>query len=96
MFIAYTYILPMCYIYIHIYITEDEIVEWHHWLNGHECEQALRDGEGQGSLVCCIHGVGHDWVTEQHYPYSIYYIYGIYLYITYISHFDFMIWNTYM
>ena len=34
-------------------ITEDEIVGWHHRLNGHEFEQALGDGDGQGSLVCC-------------------------------------------
>ena len=33
--------------------TEDEMVGWHHWLNGHEFEQAPGDGEGQGSLVCC-------------------------------------------
>ena len=33
--------------------TEDEAVEWHHQLNGHECEQTLGDGEGQGSLTCC-------------------------------------------
>ena len=33
--------------------TEDEMVEWHHWLNEHEFGQALGDGEGQGSLVCC-------------------------------------------
>ena len=33
--------------------TEDEMVGWHHQLNGHEFEQALGDGEGQGSLVCC-------------------------------------------
>ena len=33
--------------------TEDEIVEWHHWLNGHKCEQAPGDGEWQGSLACC-------------------------------------------
>ena len=32
--------------------TEDEMVGWHHRLNGHEFEQALGDGEGQGSLVC--------------------------------------------
>ena len=30
-------------------LTEDEIVGWHHWLNGHEFEQALGDGEEQGS-----------------------------------------------
>ena len=34
-------------------ITEDEMVGWHHRLNGHEFGQALGDGEGQGSLVCC-------------------------------------------
>ena len=34
-------------------MTEDEMVGWHHQLNGHEFEQAPGDGEGQGSLVCC-------------------------------------------
>ena len=34
-------------------MTEDKIVGWHHQLNGHEFKQALGDGEGQGSLVCC-------------------------------------------
>ena len=34
-------------------MTEDELTGWHHWLNGHELEQALGDGEGQGSLSCC-------------------------------------------
>ena len=29
------------------------MVGWHHWLNGHEFEQALGEGEGQGSLLCC-------------------------------------------
>ena len=33
-------------------MTEDEIVGWHHWLNGHEFEQTPRDTEGQRSLVC--------------------------------------------
>ena len=33
-------------------MTEDEMVGWHHWLNGHEFEQALGVGDGQGSLVC--------------------------------------------
>ena len=32
---------------------QDEMVGWHHRLNGHEFEQALGDGEGQRSLVCC-------------------------------------------
>ena len=34
-------------------MTEDEMVGWHHRLNGHQFEQTLGDGEGQGSLVCC-------------------------------------------
>ena len=34
-------------------ITEDEIIGWHHQLNGHEFEQALGVGDGQGSLACC-------------------------------------------
>ena len=34
-------------------MTEDEMVEWHHRLNGHEFEQTLGDGEGQGRLACC-------------------------------------------
>ena len=32
---------------------DDEMVGWHHWLNGPEFEQAQGDGEGQGSLACC-------------------------------------------
>ena len=31
--------------------TEDEVVRWHHLLNGHEFEQTPGDGEGQGSLM---------------------------------------------
>ena len=34
-------------------MTEDEMVGWHHRLNGHEFEQTLGDGERQGSLKCC-------------------------------------------
>ena len=34
-------------------MVEDEMVEWHHGLDGHEFEQALGDGEGEGSLACC-------------------------------------------
>ena len=34
-------------------MTEDEIVGWHHHLDGHEFEQVPGIGEGQGSLVCC-------------------------------------------
>ena len=48
--------------------TEDEMVGWHHWLSGHEFEQALGDSEGQGSLVSggsWGHRVRHNLVTEQ-------------------------------
>ena len=34
-------------------MTEDEMVGWHHVLSGHEFEQALGVGDGQGSLACC-------------------------------------------
>ena len=34
-------------------MTEDEMVGWYHQINGHESEQVLGDGEGQGSLACC-------------------------------------------
>ena len=33
--------------------TEDEMIGWHHRLNGHEFEQTLGDSEGQESLACC-------------------------------------------
>ena len=33
--------------------TEDQMVGWHHWLDGHEFEQAPGAGDGQGSLACC-------------------------------------------
>ena len=33
--------------------TEDEVVGWHHWRDGHEFEQAPGVGDGQGSLLCC-------------------------------------------
>ena len=48
--------------------TEDNIVGWHHQLNGHEFEQIPEDGEGQESLTCCSpwsHRVGHNFMTEQ-------------------------------
>ena len=32
---------------------QDEMVGWHHWLNGHEFEQAPGVGDGRGSLACC-------------------------------------------
>ena len=52
--------------------TENEMVGWHHWLSGHEFEQALGVDDGQGSLTCCS-PCGHkesdmtegpNWLTE--------------------------------
>ena len=51
--------------------TEDKMVGWHHWLNGHEFKQAPGDDEGQGRLECCSPWgcrVGHNWATEQQLP----------------------------
>ena len=47
-------------------MTEDEMVEWHHRLDGHEFEQAPGVGDGQESLLCC-HPQGHKELdtTEQ-------------------------------
>ena len=48
-------------------MTKDKMVGWHHWLNGHEFEQAPGVVDGQGSLACCSpwgRRVGHDWTTE--------------------------------
>ena len=39
--------------------TVDEMVRWHHQLDGHELEQAPGVGDGQGSLACCS-----PWVTN--------------------------------
>ena len=51
-------------------MTEDEMAGWHCWLNGYEFEQALGDGDGQGTLACCspwgCKESTHNWETEQH------------------------------
>ena len=50
--------------------TEDDMVGWHHQLNGHEFEQALRDSEGEENLIGVLQAmgsqkVGLDWETKQ-------------------------------
>ena len=49
--------------------TEDEMVGWHHWLNGHEFEQTPTDSKGQGGLGMLqfmgLQRVGHNLATEQ-------------------------------
>ena len=46
-------------------MTEDEMVGWHHRLDGHELEQALGVGDGQGSLACCSSWSKESDTTEQ-------------------------------
>ena len=47
-------------------ITENEMVGWYHWLDGHEFEQAPGVGDGQGSLACCSPwGCKESDMTEQ-------------------------------
>ena len=65
-------------------MTEDEMVRWHHWRDGHEFEYALEAGDRQGSLVCCSpwgHRVGHDWATE-----LTDWTHGLYVIYLYILH----------
>ena len=40
---------------------EDEVVGWHHQLNGHEFEQALGDGEDREAWRAAVHGVTKRW-----------------------------------
>ena len=46
--------------------TEDEMVGWHHQLNGPGFKQALGDGEGQGSLACCSPREHKELNTSEH------------------------------
>ena len=42
-------------------MTEDEMVGWHHRLNGHEFEWTLGVGDGQGAWHAAVHGVTQTW-----------------------------------
>ena len=47
-------------------MTEDDMIGCHHWIDGHDFEQALGVGDGQGSLVCCSSwGCKESDMTEQ-------------------------------
>ena len=49
-------------------MTEDKLVGWHHWLNGHEFEQALGDCEGQRSLsMDCKESDTTEWLNNNNY-----------------------------
>ena len=81
--------------------TEDEMVGWHHRLDGHGFGWTLGVCDGQGGLACCIswgHRVGHDWVTELKWtephtpvpdlsPYHIIWLYFLYSSISTWFHF---------
>ena len=48
-------------------MTEDKMVGWHHWIDGHEFEQVPGAGDGQGGLACCSPWgcrVRYEWATE--------------------------------
>ena len=45
-------------------MTEDEMAGWHHQLDGHEFEQTLGVGDGQGSLAAAVHGAAKSGTTE--------------------------------
>ena len=56
-------------------MSEDEMVGWHHQLNGHGFEYTLGVGDGQGGLACCDswgRRVGHNWATELNWTDSTY------------------------
>jgi len=60
-------------------MTEDEMVGWHHRLDGHEFKQAPGVGDGQGGLVCCrLWGHKESDTTEQLNPTEL---------IVYLNHF---------
>ena len=70
--------------------TENEMIGWHHWLNGHEFEQTHGDSEGQGSLACCIPWgcrVWHDWATEQ--QQEIHYSFFVLWFANHFSHLEY-------
>ena len=69
-------------------MTEDEMVGWHHWLNGHEFESALGNGKEQGSLVCYSSWDHKELVTTEPLNDIIYICIYIHIYIyIYISDF---------
>ena len=61
-------------------MTEDEMVGWHHQLDGHEFEQALGVDDGQGNLVCCSPcspieldmTAWLNWLNFMYYPFYMY------------------------
>ena len=57
-------------------MTEDEMVGWHHWFNGHESEQTSGDSEWQGSLACynpwgCKESDTTEWLNNKSHLYEM-------------------------
>jgi len=52
-------------------MTENEMVGWHHRLNGHEFEQTPGVGDGQGGLACCSPWIHKELDTTAHLNYEI-------------------------
>ena len=65
-------------------MTEDEMVGWHHRLDGHEFEQALGAGDGQESLACCSPWGCKEWDTTERlnwtdiYKHTVLLVWGIF------------------
>ena len=69
-------------------MTEEEMVGWHQWLNGHEFEQTLGDSEEQGSLPCCSPWRHKEsdttlWLNDNKDP-SLYHLFLNWLFIDYL------------
>ena len=60
------HVVPTCHISSEKGATEDEIVGWHHQVNGHEFEQAPRDSEGQEAWRAAVYGVtkSQTWLSN--------------------------------
>ena len=58
-------------------MTEDEMVGWYHWLNGHEFEWAMGVGDGQGNLVCCNPWGRKESDTTERLNWKLYYRMGL-------------------
>ena len=54
-------------------MTENEMIEWQHGLNGHEFGLALGNGDGQWSRACCSPWVANSWTQQTHDPHLHWY-----------------------
>ena len=54
-------------------MSEDEMIGWHHQLNGYEFEQALGVGDRQGGWRAAVHGVTKSWtqLREEHFHFQL-------------------------